>query len=83
MELSQSMGLGLYIKEEAPPGLHPVLYSLVALIFKLSRFGSCCQSRYQKPIWQLSVRTIHVSEHRPSDNLIYLDVQVSCWINSE
>lgn len=41
------------------------------------------KSGHQKPIWQLSVRTIHVSEHRPSDNLIYLDVQVFCWINTE
>lgn len=36
-QVVQNIVLGLYLKEEDPPHLHSLLYSLVPLIFKLSR----------------------------------------------
>lgn len=38
IKLFQNIVLGLYLKEEDPPHLHSLRYSLVPVIFKLSRF---------------------------------------------
>lgn len=46
----------LWTIKEDPPHLHSLPYSLVAFMFKLSGLWSYYQSRYQKPIWQLSYR---------------------------
>lgn len=52
---------------------------LAAKVDIRGQYGSCHTGKDPAEICEI----IHVSEHRPSDNFIYLDVQMSGWINSE
>lgn len=52
---------------------------LAAKVDIRSQYGSCHTGRDPAEICEI----INVSEHRPTDNFIYLDVQMSGWIKSE